>query len=608
MEQHGAHAATPGSFAAWSSRVGELCAAVEEIAPLAAALGAPDPRAADWHGSLFGKLRPQASREPVLVAAVCGGTNTGKSLVANTLAGTPISRSLPEAARTLHPVASLPRGLAPRIDLAALFPGFVPVAWSGEDDALLAAPEHRLVWREDATGAQPDRLVLLDTPDIDGTLRENWRRAELVRDAADVIVAVLTQQKYNDAAVRDFFAAAAAADKTVFVVVNMVDWPGQRERIAGWLATFTAETGVVPAAVYAAPHDFAAAEAGRLTLHALPELAADGGALGLAERLAAADFDRIKRRAMAGAMRVVADPAHGLASWLDAVDGAAAGWRDAQRLLEREGRIDFKLPAAPREIVWDEFWAWLEPRRMSLDLAISSVYRRIGGTLARAARFVGFGRSAAERQDDFTGAELEALKRVLADFTDRLADVCRRDERLAAILGPRLAAGDRNAWFAELGRRHAALPMVSAGYRAFVRGRLDRFAAENPGMLATLVAGLAVGSVARPVLTIGLFGLGGALVPAAAGVFHHVIDVGVNVGLPVAGEVAVVGASHGVGAFVAGLFDEWSRERGQVLTETIHDVVLGDGLEEIARRAAAGARPELARARSLLAACAVECR
>ena len=31
------------------------------------------------------------------------------------------------------------------------------------------------------------RLVLLDTPDIDGTLRENWHRAELVRNAADVI-------------------------------------------------------------------------------------------------------------------------------------------------------------------------------------------------------------------------------------------------------------------------------------------------------------------------------------------------------------------------------------------------------------------------------------
>lgn len=576
--------------------------------PLAAAVGAPDPRDADWHGVLFGKLRPQASREPVLVVAVCGGTNTGKSLVANTLARAPISRSLPEAARTLHPVASLPRGLASRIDLATLFPGFVPVAWTGEDDALIAAPEHRLLWREDASGAQPDRLVLLDTPDIDGTLRDNWRRAELVRDAADVIVAVLTQQKYNDAAVRDFFTAAAAADKTVFVVVNMVDWPRQRERIAGWLGTFTAETGVVPAAVYAAPHDGAAAEAGRITWHALPELAADGGTAGMAERLAAGDFDRIKRRAMAGALRVVADPARGLASWLDAVDGAAAGWRDAERLLEREGRVRVELPAAPRDIVWDEVWAWLGPRRTRVDLAVSAGYRFLGRQAARVARLAGLGRSPAERQEDFAATELDVLKAALAEFTDRLADVCRRDPRLDALLGPRLAAGDRAAWFADLERRHAALPLVSAGYRGFVRTELDRFAAANPGMLAAIVTGLTAGSVARPVLTIALFGAGAAAVPAAAGVLHHVIDVGVTVGAPLVGEAGVAVASQGVGALIAGLFARWSRERGLALADTIHDVVLGDGLAEISRRAAAGSRPELGRARHLLATCAAECR
>ena len=606
MTEHGQPDAC--SFTAWSVRVAELCAALDQVAPLAAALGAPDPAAADWHGALFGKLRPQVSREPVLVAAVCGGTNTGKSLVTNTLAGAAISRSLPEAARTLHPVASLPRGLASRVDVGALFPGFVPVAWSGEDDALAPTPEHRLVWREDPTGAQPERLVLLDTPDIDGTLRENWRRAELVRDAADVVVAVLTQQKYNDAAVRDFFAAAAAAGKTVFVVFNMVDWPRQRERIAGWLGTFVGETGAAPAGVYAAPHDFAAAEAGRIALHPLPDLAADGAATGLADRLARCDFDRIKRRAMEGALAVVLDPVRGLPAWLDAVDGAAAGWRDAQGLLEREGRVRVELPAVPREIVWEEVWAWLEPRRSGVDLAVSAGYRFIGRQLARAGRLVGLGLSAAERQEDFSTTELEALKRALAEFIDRVDDACRRDGRLAALLGPRLAAADRKSWYADLERRHAALPLVSAGYRGFVRGELDRFAATNPGTLKAIVTGLTVGSVARPVLTLALFGAGAAAVPAAAGVVHHLIDVGVTVGAPLVGEAGVAAASQGVRPLIERLFAGWSAERGRILAETLHDVVLGDGVEEIGRLAAAGSRPELARARSLLAACAAECR
>jgi hypothetical protein len=97
------------SFAAWAGTVAELCAQVERLSPLAARLGADDPAAADWHAALFGKLRPQVAREPLLVAAICGGTNTGKSLITNTLVGAAISRSLPEAARTLHPVASLAR-------------------------------------------------------------------------------------------------------------------------------------------------------------------------------------------------------------------------------------------------------------------------------------------------------------------------------------------------------------------------------------------------------------------------------------------------------------------------------------------------------------------
>jgi hypothetical protein len=595
------------SFAAWAGDVAELCATVDRLVPVAASLGAADPRATEWHGALYGKLRPQVARDPLVVAAVCGGTNTGKSLITNSLVGAEISRSVPEAARTLHPVASLPAGVAARTDLAELFPGFRPVPWRSVEDALDASASDVLVWREDPGGTQPPRLVVLDTPDIDGTLRENWHRAELVRNASDVLVAVLTQQKYNDAAVRDFFASAAVAGKTVIVVFNMVDWPRQRERIAGWLATFTVETGVAPAAVYAAPHDFAAAEAGRIDLHPLPEHTPDGRAIGLAERLADCDFDRIKRQAMEGALRVVLDPGHGLATWLDGIERAAAGWRDAQRLLEREGRVRVELPPPPREIVWDEVWGWLEPRRSGIDLAVSGAYRRIGRGVTWAARRVGIGRTPEERHDDFAASELEALKQALADFIDRLADACRHDERLASLFSATLASGDRAAWYADLERRHAALPLVSADYRKFVRDELDRFAQDNPGKVRAILTGLTVGSVARPVMTLALFGAGAAAVPAAAGVLHHVVDVGVTVAAPLAGEGAVAVAAKGIRPLIERLFAGWSAERGRILAETLHDVVLGSGVEEIGRLAASGSRPELVRARQLLVECSREC-
>ena len=598
----------PGSsFAAWAGGIAETCRLVTALEPLAAELGLPHAAGSDWHGALFGKLEPQVSREPVLVAAVCGGTNTGKSLITNALVGTEISRSLPEAARTLHPVASLPRGLPARIDLAALFPGFEPVAWRSEEDALDASRGDVLVWREDESGRQPPRLVVLDTPDIDGTLRENWHRAELVRNAADVLVAVLTQQKYNDAAVREFFAAAGATGKTVIVIFNMVVWPAQRERLAGWLRTFAAETGIAPVAVYAAPHDPVAADAGLITFHAVAELTPDGRELAPAERLASADFETLKRRAMRGALEVVLDPRHGLGAWLDALAARSLAWRDSLALLEREGRVRVELPPAPRDLVWQEIWNWLEPRRSRFDLVVSRGYRAIGGGLAWAGRRVGLVRTPEEQREDFQGLELAKLKQALGDFVQRLEDACRRDERLAAVIGTRLTAADRNAWYADLERRHAALPLVSEGYRTFVRTELDRFAAANPGLVKFIVGGLNVGAVARPVVTLALLGAGAAMVPAAAGaagglsvLVHHVGDYAVWAAAPLVGEGALGLAAAGVRPLIERLFAGWSAERGEILIATLRDVVLGDGVEEVGRLAGAAARPEIARLRQLL--------
>lgn len=602
------------TFATWAHAVAELCDLVAGLEPLATDLGLASEANADWHGALFGKLRPQVAREPVLVVAVCGGTNTGKSLITNTLVGAEISRSLPEAARTIHPVASLPQGMAAHGDLAGLFPGFEPVAWMSEGDALDHAREDVLIWREDSTGRQPARLVILDTPDIDGTLRANWRRAELVRDAADVLVAVLTQQKYNDAAVREFFASAAASQKTVMVIFNMIDWPRQRERLAGWLATFTAETGVAPMAVYAVPHDIAAAEASRIEIHPVPELGPDGRDVSLAERLAASDFDALKRRAMAGALAVVLDPKHGLAAWLDAIAGKAAEWRRSLGVLEQEGQVRMELPAAPREIVWKEIWDWLEPRRSGFDLAVSRVYRAAGTGITWTARSLGLVKSASDKREDFASVELEALKAALGDFIERLEDACRRDGRLGSLVGPRLLAPDRSGWYADLERRHAALPLVSDDYRSFVRGELDRFAKENPSLVKFIVSGLNVGAVARPVVTLTLLGAGAAAVPAAAGaaggfsvLVHHVGDYVVWAAAPLVGEGALGLAVAGVRPLIERLFAGWSAERSRVLVATLHDVVLGDTVEELMRLARAAERPELARAQHLLVTCGREC-
>lgn len=616
-------AQTPSSYAIWSDRVASLCAAVEALDVAAKGLGADAPEDAAWRGQLFEKLAPQVACEPVLVAAICGGTNTGKSLIANALAGAPLSRSILEAARTRHPVASISQNLASRGNLASLFPGFSMRPWTSDEDSLTAAEEHLLFVRPETTGRQPDWLALLDTPDIDGTLQDNWARAELVRNAADLLVAVLTQQKYNDAAVRDFFREAARAGKTVIVIFNMLEWPEQRSRVAGWLSGFASGAELQADAVFAVPWDREAAERGEPRFFDVSGAAGaglvnrdgaghteDAGLSGadLVQRLAATDYLSLKREAMLGALEVVVHGESGLPAWLDRVERAAGAWKEACGLLSHRVSVRIALPPPPRELVWNEVWGWLEPKRSGLDLTVSRVYRVAGRGLGWAGRRLGVLPDQAQRQADHAAEELSALKTALGDFLDRLAAAVRQQPQLEAALRPVLTDGDRQGWFDELARRHAAMPLVSRDYTAFVREELDRFERDNPSTVKMILTALNVGAVARPAVTVGLGLAGAAVVPpaaAAAGglsVFvHNLGDVVVAAAASLAGETALEATAAGLKPLLERLFAGWAAERGDLLGTMLHEVVLGDAVAVLESRAGVGHRPEIVEARRLLA-------
>ena len=95
-------------------------------------------------------------------------------------------------------------------------------------------------------------------------MQVNWRRADAVRRVADVLIAVLTQQKYNDAAVKRYFRNAAEEGKVVLIIFNQCQLPDDEAYWPLWLDTFCRETGVSPRLVYVAPNDRRAAEEGRL--------------------------------------------------------------------------------------------------------------------------------------------------------------------------------------------------------------------------------------------------------------------------------------------------------------------------------------------------------
>jgi hypothetical protein len=586
------------SYRDWVAQVAALAGAVRKIDRLGQAMGLRPAAEAEWHGNLFQKLLPQLAEEPFLVVAVTGGTNTGKSAIFNHLVGSRTSLVDPNATQTRHPVCSAAKAFlanhAP--ELARVFADFELRPWHSERDAVDDGPANALIVREEPGGTQPERLLLLDTPDVDGTLKENWRLAEIVRHAADVLVCVLTQQKYNDAAIRDFFRPAADVDKTVLVVFNMVNQPDsrrQREVIAGWLKTFRAATGVDPVQAYVAPWDEPAVEANRLHFYPLTP-----GATNPRQDLADLQFDAIKIRSFRGSLRGVLDPGKGLPAYLAILERRAQEYSQARDVLCRMNYSDrLDLPPFPPRRLMDEIWRWLEPRRTRLDRFVHGAYAAgwtavtaaIRSAQAVALRLAGSMPAEAEPDEAtlFHQRERDCLRIAVARWLEQLNEYRRiGSELLRTELERALDAVDRQQLFDELEARHRMMPMISDSSRKFIHDELDAFERQNPRLVKTLTAGLLAAAVARPAASITLGYMGGHAFDQLA--WHVVVNwltdftagaAGAAVGEAAAlqtGQIALV-------PLIRRLYARLYKERTEVLFNELKQLVLGPTLERIDR-------------------------
>jgi hypothetical protein len=255
------------TYQSFAADVRRLDRAIRALEPQAVAAGVTPPLGQEWFDLLQNKLLSQLDLPPLLVAAIVGGTNIGKSSIFNQLAGEVASAASPLAAGTKHPVCLVPPQLADPTLLAKLFEPFHLSAWHSADDPLTDCSEDRVFWRIGQT--MPPRLLLLDAPDVDSDATVNWRRARAIRQSADVLIAVLTQQKYNDAAVKQFFRAAVEADKPIIVVFNQCELEADRAYWPQWLETFSQQTGATPESAYVVPYDRRAAEEIRLKFYAV---------------------------------------------------------------------------------------------------------------------------------------------------------------------------------------------------------------------------------------------------------------------------------------------------------------------------------------------------
>ena len=554
----------PTPFREFAHTVQRLAAAVEDLQRQCDLLQVPVLAGREWYELLRQKLLPQLLDDAFLVVAVCGGTNIGKSVIFNHLAGSRAAATSPLASGTKHPTCLIPPGFSERHNVEAIFGGFQLEERTDPDAALQERPEHMLFWL--VSERRPENLLVLDTPDIDSDAQINWQRADHIRRSADVLIAVLTQQKYNDAAVKQFFRKAAAEDKAVIIVFNQCQLPDDEQFWPLWLDTFCSETKIRPELVYVAPSDRRAAEELRLPFYerAWPvdsesRGAADQQPHSLAEDLSRLHFAEIKLRTLRGSLQALLSPELGVPAYLREVDRASGRFRSAAETLSAEklARMD-RWPPVPNAILVEEIRRWWQAQREGWSATVHNFYNTVGTGLAWPFRYASERIRGEQippleqyRRQEWT-AVLDAVTQAYDQLTmmSQVGNTLLRD-RLEKVL----AGTSRAELIARLEAEHEKVDLEGE-LREIVVTEMRQFKADQPQWYSALRKVDTAAAAARPMLSAALFVVGFGPADAAAQlagnaavttITHVVGDVAGGVTLTAVGETAAGAAGTGVG-------------------------------------------------------------
>ncbi len=590
--------------------VGRLHAAVVEL-ERAAELLQLDPLAGrEWFELLRQKLLPQLDDDAFLVVAVVGGTNIGKSVIFNRLAGCRASATSPLASGTKHPVCLVPPGFAERHDLTAIFEGFDLKEWTNSEAALVERAEHQLFWR--TSEQTPENLLVLDTPDIDSDAPVNWQRADHIRRSADVLIAVLTQQKYNDAAVKQFFRQAAAEDKAVIVIFNQCLLPEDDEYWPLWLETFCSETAIHPEFVYVAPNDRAAAEENRLPFYQRSPKSSgfrkSGGFVpedeerSLSDDLSRLRFPEIKIRSLRGSLNQLLSREAGVPAYVSEVERRSGEFQAAAARLSAESMAKIKdWPAVANKLLVDEIRRWWKREQEGWAKRVHNFYGAVGQGVTWPVRFARrrIARDQTPPLEVYRNSEWEAILKTVEEVFDKLTWMT---ESGSHLLRPRfetvLAGKSRSELLQRLKKEHQALQLdieveqvVAAEMEAFQRGspELYKFTKQLNNISAAV----------RPVTSMVLFTLGWG--PAGEVVAPFVVDAATQTIIPIvadlasgttaaiAGETVLAGAAGKGAGFLQAKFQRlqaaFTARRAGWLAGLLKETLLGTLPEDLQRAA-----------------------
>ncbi len=318
------------------------------------------------------RLADAADRPPQVV--VVGPTQVGKSTVVNLLLGSEAAVVGPLAGLTVHAQGFIADGESQNASWAdALLPGFERVAVSdlGRDRLAAFALEPVRV----APGGGLAGCVIWDTPDFDSLAARRYQRAVLEPVAlADVLVVVLSKEKYSDLSAWEILRLVAPLRRSVVLCLNKLPAAAEPVVVGSLrqrLAEYAAELRDAPLVTlpYCGP---AAAEWEQLARAAEP--------LRAAVRRQLAALDRTDRRA--GAARLLR--AHWDA-WLEParqIEAAAAEW---DRTVD--GALDELVESYRRDFLdhpqrYDSF------RRVAAELLTLLELPGVGPALSRVRHYV----------------------------------------------------------------------------------------------------------------------------------------------------------------------------------------------------------------------------
>lgn len=567
----------------------------------------------EWFELLRQKLIPQLGSSSWLVAAVVGGTNIGKSVVFNHLAGFRASASSPLASGTRHSVCLVPEGFSEQSTLESIFPDFELHRWDNADEALQEADRHLLFWR--TSNQLPDNLLLLDTPDIDSDAKVNWVRADAVRRSADVLVAVLTQQKYNDAAVKQFFRQAAGEDKTVMIVFNQCLLPDDEPYWPVWIKTFCDETGLNPAGVYVVPSDRAAAESLALPFYERPWPVNEGWSAAdaqsdpecgvnhrLSDELADLRFQEIKFRSLRGSLREITDERRGIPSFLRELSSAGEELADAAARLSSDSVLRIRdWPSLPTPLLVSEVRSWWRNHQHGWAKRVNSVYDVVGSGVLWPFRMTKRMVSGPPEPplDLYREREWGAVLHTVEELFDKLEWMAESGNRLIQPRVNAILEGTSRTQLVDQLRRDHVQVKIDDELTDTVAGEMEKFQSDSPDMFKIYRQLNNVSAVVRPATSVVLFSLGfgpagEAVAPfvadaAAQAVVHVVADVAGGATAAVAGEAAVSGAAGTSVGFLQTWFHNlhanFVARRVEWLTERLKSNLLGSLTDEVATAA-----------------------